>query len=160
MAKTSVITLDLNFQDKSQAIASYLIRDGDAVVLVESGPGSSLAGLEAGLRTNGLSLADVTHVSADAHPPRPRWRGGTALALRRADLRASLRRVTFAQPRKTSRLCNAHLRGSDGYAVGRVPAGCRNSFTSWRTRRRSRSGICASSPCPHQGMQSIITSIF
>ncbi len=62
MAKTSVVTLDLNFQDKSQAIASYLIRDGDAVVLVESGPGSCLAGLEAGLRTNGLSLADVTHV--------------------------------------------------------------------------------------------------
>ena len=62
MAKTSVITLDLNFQGKSQAIASYLIRDGDAVVLVESGPGSTLAGLEAGLRLNGLSLADVTHV--------------------------------------------------------------------------------------------------
>lgn len=62
MAKTSIVTLDLNFQDKSQAIASYLIRDGDAVVLVESGPGSCLAGLEAGLRTNGLSLADVTHI--------------------------------------------------------------------------------------------------
>jgi glyoxylase-like metal-dependent hydrolase (beta-lactamase superfamily II) len=62
MAKNSVITIDLNFQNKSQAIASYLIRDGDAVVLVESGPGSTLAGLEAGLRTNGLSLADVTHV--------------------------------------------------------------------------------------------------
>jgi glyoxylase-like metal-dependent hydrolase (beta-lactamase superfamily II) len=62
MAKKSVVTLDLNFQNKSQAIASYLIRDGDAVVLVESGPGSTLAGLEAGLRTNGLSLADVTHV--------------------------------------------------------------------------------------------------
>lgn len=62
MAKNSVITLDLNFQDKSQAIASYLIWDGDAVVLVESGPGSCLAGLEAGLRTNGLPLADVTHI--------------------------------------------------------------------------------------------------
>jgi glyoxylase-like metal-dependent hydrolase (beta-lactamase superfamily II) len=62
MAKTSVVTLDLNFQNKSQAIASYLIRDGDAVVLVESGPGSCLAALEAGLRSNGLSLADVTHV--------------------------------------------------------------------------------------------------
>ncbi len=62
MAKNSVITLDLNFQGKSRAIASYLIRDGDAVVLVECGPGSCLAGLEAGLRTNGLSLPDVTHV--------------------------------------------------------------------------------------------------
>jgi glyoxylase-like metal-dependent hydrolase (beta-lactamase superfamily II) len=62
MAKNSIVTIDLNFQEKSQAIASYLIRDGDAVVLVESGPGSCLAGLEAGLRSNGLSLADVTHV--------------------------------------------------------------------------------------------------
>jgi glyoxylase-like metal-dependent hydrolase (beta-lactamase superfamily II) len=59
---TSVVTLDLNFQDKSQAIASYLIRDGDAVILVESGPGSTLAALEAALRSNGLSLTDVTHV--------------------------------------------------------------------------------------------------
>jgi glyoxylase-like metal-dependent hydrolase (beta-lactamase superfamily II) len=62
MAKNSIVTIDLNFQEKSQAIASYLIRDRDAVVLVESGPGSCLAGLEAGLRSNGLSLADVTHV--------------------------------------------------------------------------------------------------
>ncbi len=62
MAKNSIVTIDLNFQEKSQAIASYLIRDGDAVVLVESGPGSCLAGLEAGLRSNGLSLANVTHV--------------------------------------------------------------------------------------------------
>lgn len=62
MATNSIVTIDLNFQNRSQAIASYLIRDGDAVVLVESGPGSCLAGLEAGLRTNGLSLTDVTHV--------------------------------------------------------------------------------------------------
>jgi glyoxylase-like metal-dependent hydrolase (beta-lactamase superfamily II) len=55
-------TLDLNFQNKTQAIASYLIRDGDAVVLIESGPGSTLAGLEAGLRAHALSPADVTHV--------------------------------------------------------------------------------------------------
>ena len=62
MAKNSVVTIDLNFQGKPQAIASYLIRDGEAVVLVESGPGSTLAGLEAGLRAQGLSPADVTHV--------------------------------------------------------------------------------------------------
>lgn len=62
MAKNSVITLDLNFLGKDTAIASYLIRDGDAVVLVESGPGSCLAGLEAGLRMHGLTVADVTHV--------------------------------------------------------------------------------------------------
>ena len=62
MAKNSVITIDLNFQGMKQAIASYLIRDGDELVLVESGPGSTLAGLEAGLRPHGLTLADVTHV--------------------------------------------------------------------------------------------------
>lgn len=55
-------TLDLNFQNKPHAIASYLIRDGDAVVLIESGPGSTLASLEAGLRAHALSPADVTHV--------------------------------------------------------------------------------------------------
>jgi glyoxylase-like metal-dependent hydrolase (beta-lactamase superfamily II) len=62
MAQTRVITLDLNFQGRSQAIASYLIRSGEAVVLVESGPGSTRAGLEAGLANQGLSPRDVTHL--------------------------------------------------------------------------------------------------
>ena len=62
MAKTDVITLDLNFQGKTQAIASYLIRHSTGAVLIESGPGSTRAGLEAGLAANGLSASDVTHV--------------------------------------------------------------------------------------------------
>ena len=62
MAQTRVVTLDLKFQGRPQAIASYLIRRGDAVVLVESGPGSTLAGLEAGLANEGLSPRDVTHL--------------------------------------------------------------------------------------------------
>ncbi len=62
MAKTRVITLDLNFQGRPYAIASYLIRSGDAVVLVESGPGTTLAALEADLAKEGLSTRDVTHV--------------------------------------------------------------------------------------------------
>ena len=62
MAPTRVITLDLKFQGRPQAIASYLIRSGDAVVLVESGPGSTLPGLEAGLAKEGLSPGDVTHL--------------------------------------------------------------------------------------------------
>lgn len=62
MAQTRVITLDLNFQGRSQAIAAYLIRGGDAVVLIESGPGSTRAGLEAGLAKEGLSPHDVTHL--------------------------------------------------------------------------------------------------
>ena len=62
MAQTRVVTLDLNFQGRPQAIAAYLIRSGDAVVLVESGPGSTLPGLEAGLADEGLSPRDVTHL--------------------------------------------------------------------------------------------------
>ena len=62
MASTRVVTLDLNFQGRPHAIASYLIRDGDAVILIESGPGSTLPALEAGLAKEGLSPADVTHV--------------------------------------------------------------------------------------------------
>jgi glyoxylase-like metal-dependent hydrolase (beta-lactamase superfamily II) len=62
MAKTSIHTIDLNFQNKTQAIACYLIRDGDAVVLIESGPGSTLPALEAGLATQGLTSRHVTHV--------------------------------------------------------------------------------------------------
>ena len=62
MAKTSVIALDLNFQGKPQAIASYLIRHSGGAVLIESGPGSTLVSLQAGLKANNLSVSDVTHV--------------------------------------------------------------------------------------------------
>jgi glyoxylase-like metal-dependent hydrolase (beta-lactamase superfamily II) len=62
MARSNIVTLDLNFQGRSHAIASYLIRRGDAVILIESGPGSTLVGLEAGLAAQGLSPRDVTHV--------------------------------------------------------------------------------------------------
>ncbi len=62
MEKHSIITIDLNFQNKTQAIASYLIRQHDALVLIESGPGSTLPALEAGLAQEGLSPRDITHV--------------------------------------------------------------------------------------------------
>jgi glyoxylase-like metal-dependent hydrolase (beta-lactamase superfamily II) len=62
MANTRIGTIDLNFQNKTQAIASYLIQNGDAVVLIESGPGSTLSALTAGLAKEGLSPRDVTHV--------------------------------------------------------------------------------------------------
>jgi len=62
MAQTRIVTLDLNFQGRPHAIASYLIRSGDAVVLIESGPGSTLSALEAGLAQEGLSPRDLTHV--------------------------------------------------------------------------------------------------
>ncbi len=62
MASPHVHALDLNFQGRSQAIGVYLIPHRDGVVLVESGPGSTLPAVQAGLRTHGYSPADVTHV--------------------------------------------------------------------------------------------------
>jgi glyoxylase-like metal-dependent hydrolase (beta-lactamase superfamily II) len=62
MASTRVVTLDLNFMGRSHAIAVYLIRHADGAILIESGPGSTLAGLEADLAKEGLSPRDVTHV--------------------------------------------------------------------------------------------------
>ena len=62
MAKTRIVTIDLNFQNKTQAIASYLIKHQDAVVLIESGPGSTLSALETGLAKEKLALRDITHV--------------------------------------------------------------------------------------------------
>ncbi len=62
MAPTRVVTLDLNFQGRLHAIASYLIRTADSAVLIESGPGSTLPALEAGLAKEGLSSRHVTHV--------------------------------------------------------------------------------------------------
>ncbi len=62
MAKTDIVTLDLNFQGTQNAIASYMLRHSTGVVLVESGPGSTLEGLKAGLSRNGFKPSDVTHV--------------------------------------------------------------------------------------------------
>jgi glyoxylase-like metal-dependent hydrolase (beta-lactamase superfamily II) len=62
MEKPSIATIDLNFQNKTQAIASYLIRHADGAVLIECGPGSTISALEAGLANEGLSPRDITHV--------------------------------------------------------------------------------------------------
>jgi glyoxylase-like metal-dependent hydrolase (beta-lactamase superfamily II) len=62
MAKTPVITLDLNFRGREQAIAAYLIPHSTGLVLVECGPGSTLSTLEAALAEGGYSPRDVTHV--------------------------------------------------------------------------------------------------
>ena len=62
MASARVITLDLNFQGRPHAIASYLIQHADGVVLVESGPGSTLPALRSALEYQGFSPRHVTHV--------------------------------------------------------------------------------------------------
>jgi glyoxylase-like metal-dependent hydrolase (beta-lactamase superfamily II) len=62
MAKTPVYPLDLDFQGYTHAIASYMVEHADGVVLIESGPGSTLDTLEKALREKGYSLKNVTHV--------------------------------------------------------------------------------------------------
>lgn len=62
--------LDLDFQGYAGAVAAFLLADGDALVLVETGPGSTLAALEAGVREAGFALDQltavvVTHVHLD-----------------------------------------------------------------------------------------------
>ena len=59
---TDIFTLDLNFLGIPETIASYLIPHSQGAILVESGPGTSLSGLEMGLKKNGFTFADVTHV--------------------------------------------------------------------------------------------------
>lgn len=58
----AVHTIDLNFMGKPGAIAVYLAPHPQGVVLVESGPGSTIPSLQAGLRAHGFTEADVTDV--------------------------------------------------------------------------------------------------
>jgi glyoxylase-like metal-dependent hydrolase (beta-lactamase superfamily II) len=61
--KTQIIhTLDLKFMGVPGSIASYLIHHAHGCILIESGPGSTQAALQAGLAEQGLRLADVTDV--------------------------------------------------------------------------------------------------
>ena len=63
MTKTpEVFTLDLNFQNCKNAIASYMIQYETGIVLVESGPGSTQVQLKINLEELGFSLQDITHV--------------------------------------------------------------------------------------------------
>jgi len=57
-----VLTLDLNFQNCKNAIASYMIKYKGGIVLIESGPGSTQAQLQTNLEKFGYSLQDITHV--------------------------------------------------------------------------------------------------
>jgi glyoxylase-like metal-dependent hydrolase (beta-lactamase superfamily II) len=61
-SKHTVHTLDLNFLGIPGAIASYLIPHAHGAILVESGPGSTIPGLLAGLQNHGFQVEDVTDV--------------------------------------------------------------------------------------------------
>lgn len=57
-----VFQLDLCFQGVAGTVAAYLIADGDALALVETGPGSTLPTLRAAVAEAGHELAALTHV--------------------------------------------------------------------------------------------------
>lgn len=54
--------LDLHFQGQPNAVAAYLLADGDDLVLIETGPGSTLGALEAGIHAAGFTLEQLTGV--------------------------------------------------------------------------------------------------
>jgi len=54
--------LDLQFLGRPGVIAAYLLADGDDVALVETGPGSTLDALRAGVAAAGFTLAQLTRV--------------------------------------------------------------------------------------------------
>ena len=58
----AIQTLDLNFQGFAGAIAVYLIPHTHGAVLVECGPGSTRAALEASLQAHGLTANEITDV--------------------------------------------------------------------------------------------------
>ena len=62
MSGSTIHTIDLNFQGLKGSIAVYLIPYKDGAILVESGPGSTKAALQAGLAQYGLSPQDITDV--------------------------------------------------------------------------------------------------
>ena len=58
----SIITLDLNFLNRKEAIAAYLIPYNGGAILVETGSGSTVDTLTNQLNHHGLKPKDVTHV--------------------------------------------------------------------------------------------------
>ena len=55
-------TIDLHYRGVPRVIAAYLIEGPDGPVLVETGPGSTLSTLLAGLEDHGVAPADIRHV--------------------------------------------------------------------------------------------------
>ena len=70
MNNTQITTLDLGFKNLPKTIASYLITGPDGLLLVETGPASTLPNLraqlaECGYRSNDIKHVLVTHIHLD-----------------------------------------------------------------------------------------------
>ena len=57
-----VSTIDLNFRGHRNTIASYLVEGNDGLLLIETGPQSSVENAVAGLATLGFRPKDIKHV--------------------------------------------------------------------------------------------------
>jgi glyoxylase-like metal-dependent hydrolase (beta-lactamase superfamily II) len=62
MSNTQILTLDLGFKNLPKTIASYLITGSDGLLLVETGPASTLPNLRAQLAVYGYRSSDIKHV--------------------------------------------------------------------------------------------------
>lgn len=58
----TIHTIDLHFMGLDQAIAVYVIPHKDGIILIECGPGSTIPALEAGLKTFGFSIQEISDV--------------------------------------------------------------------------------------------------
>jgi glyoxylase-like metal-dependent hydrolase (beta-lactamase superfamily II) len=55
-------TFDLQFKNQAQSIAAFLVVGKNGIVLVETGPHSTLPHLEAAIESKGFKLTDIQHV--------------------------------------------------------------------------------------------------
>lgn len=54
--------IDLGFQSRETVVTAYLLQQGDALVLFETGPSSTMPHLLAGIRTAGFNPTDLTDI--------------------------------------------------------------------------------------------------
>ena len=109
MAKTEVITLDLDFQGMTQAIAVYLIKHSTGAILIECGPGSDSPRASSGTQSKWLIRIGRHSRLADAYSSRSCWFSGLVGVARRADYCSSKRRAAHVEPGKTFSECDAYL---------------------------------------------------
>ena len=57
-----VYTLDLHYLGRPQVIASYLLESNDGLIMIETGPGSTLTAAQAALHAHGFHPRDVRHI--------------------------------------------------------------------------------------------------
>ncbi len=62
MNENQIRTLDLNFKDLPETIAAYLLTGPEGLVLIETGPASTLPMLRAQLAVYGYKSSDIAHV--------------------------------------------------------------------------------------------------